>query len=69
VGDKLYGPDPGLMLDLMRNGFREEDVSALPLSRHALHAEEVVFTTNAGEERFAAPLQEDMLRFWDALDP
>ena len=67
VADKLYGPDPRLMLDLMANGFREEDVSALPMSRHALHACEVVFSTAAGEERFAAPLAADMERFWEGL--
>jgi len=66
VADKLYGPDPRLMLDLMASGFREEEVSALPLSRHALHAAEVVFITASGEERFAAPLAGDMERFWQA---
>ena len=64
VADKLYGPDPALMLDLMRNGFRESDLDRLPMSRHALHAAEVVFTTSKGEERFAAPLAVDMERFW-----
>lgn len=64
VADKLYGPDPRLMLDLMANGFSEEDVSALPMSRHALHASEVVFLTSLGEERFAAPMAADMERFW-----
>ena len=67
VADKLYGPDPRLMLDLMANGFREEDLSALPMSRHALHASEVVFATSRGEERFAAPLAQDMVAFWSNL--
>lgn len=67
VADKLYGPDPRLMLDLMRNGFREEDLASLPMSRHALHAAEIVFHTSAGEERFAAPLAADMERFWREL--
>ena len=67
VADKLYGPDPRLMLDLMANGFRAEDLSALPMTRHALHASEIVFATQLGEEAFSAPLAADMQEFWEAL--
>jgi 23S rRNA pseudouridine1911/1915/1917 synthase len=67
VGDKLYGPDPRMMLDLMKNGFREEDLDGLQMSRHALHASEVVFRTPLGDERFAAPMPDDMVQFWNRL--
>ena len=68
VADKLYGPDPRLMLDLMANGFREEDLSALPMTRHALHASQIVFVTQLGEEIFSAPLAPDMHAFWESLN-
>jgi hypothetical protein len=38
------------------------------MRRHALHASEVIFTTQQGEERFAAPLAPDMVAFWQKLD-
>jgi 23S rRNA pseudouridine1911/1915/1917 synthase len=67
VGDKLYGPDPRVMLDCMRSGFSVESMAGLPMKRHALHASEVVFFTSLGEERFSAPLAPDMIAFWDSV--
>jgi 23S rRNA pseudouridine1911/1915/1917 synthase len=67
LGDKLYGQDPGAMLECIRNGFSSEALAKLPMQRHALHASEVVFATEAGDESFSAPLAPDMLAFWDGL--
>jgi 23S rRNA pseudouridine1911/1915/1917 synthase len=61
VGDKLYGRDPRLMLRLMDNGFLDDELAALPMPRHALHASEVIY----GDERFEAPLLPDMEDFWE----
>lgn len=66
VGDKLYGPDEQL---LARGADREltcDDVIALELPRHALHAYiyrlNHVFTGQSAE--FAAPLPKDLRDFW-----
>lgn len=61
AGDKLYGPDPSLMLRLMEGGFLPEQMAHLPIPRHALHAAVVTY----GEERFEAPLFADMVTFWE----
>lgn len=63
AGDKLYGPDPGFMLEFIREGFSARMSAALPLRRHALHAAEIVFRTARGEEAFAAPLAPDLAEF------
>lgn len=63
VGDKLYGPDPSLMLEFVRNGFSERVRSAAPLARHALHAWEAVYHTQCGAEAFRAPLAADLAGF------
>ena len=63
AGDKLYGPDPSLMLEFLERGFTERHAALLPLERHALHAAEIVFETAAGVETFSAPLAPDLVRF------
>ena len=63
AGDKLYGPDETLMLAFLTEGFSERLASVLPLPRHALHASSLVFSTEAGEETFCAPLAEDFVAF------
>jgi len=63
AGDKLYGPDPELMLEFVKHGFTERLRVALPLERHALHAAEVAFDTERGEEVFRAPLAGDLAEF------
>lgn len=63
VGDKLYGPDPSLMLEYAKQGFTARLAAALPLNRHALHAAEIVFPGDHGEEVFRAPLAEDLVQF------
>jgi len=62
VGDKLY-PDASLMLEFVREGFTPRLLAALPLRRHALHAASIVFETEAGSERFDAPMAEDLSEF------
>ncbi|MBC7926684.1 MAG: RNA pseudouridine synthase [Bryobacteraceae bacterium] len=64
VGDKLYGPDPLLMMEFMEHGFTEHLASRLPMKRCALHCEEVEFQTERGSELFSAPVAEDMRKFW-----
>ncbi|HWR53905.1 MAG TPA: RNA pseudouridine synthase [Bryobacteraceae bacterium] len=63
AGDKLYGPDPGFMLEFIREGFTARMGAALPFRRHALHAAEIVFSTVRGDETFCAPLARDMADF------
>lgn len=63
AGDKLYGPDPSLMLEFRERGFTERLAAVLPINRHALHAAEVVFETARGEEVFRAPLAPDLEAF------
>jgi 23S rRNA pseudouridine1911/1915/1917 synthase len=62
TGDKLYGPDEGLFLEFIRDGFTERLARALPLPRLALHALEVRF--DAGDEYvFRAPMAGDLADF------
>lgn len=63
AGDKLYGPDPSLMLEFAKNGFTARMESVLPLHRHALHASVLAFDTHSGEAVFAAPLADDLVEF------
>lgn len=62
LGGKLY-PDPSLMLDFLKEGFSPRLAAQLVLRRQALHAGEVVFVTDRGEERFQAPPPADLTRF------
>ncbi len=63
AGDKLYGSDPGLMLEFVKEGFTPRLAAALPLPRHALHASELAFELEASEEVFRAPLAKDIVVF------
>ena len=63
LGDKLYGPDPSLMMRIIRDGFTAEIAAKLPLPRHALHCSVVEFETERGRERFEAPLTADLMAF------
>lgn len=63
AGDKLYGPDPTLMMEFVKHGFTPRLDSALPLRRHALHAAEVVFESGGRREAFTAPLAPDLIEF------
>jgi 23S rRNA pseudouridine1911/1915/1917 synthase len=63
AGDKIYGPDPGLYLKFIAEGWTPEHERVLGLPRHALHAHELSFPWDGVERTFTAPLPED-LRAW-----
>lgn len=63
VGDKLYGPDEGLFLDFIEDGWTEEMAKILPINRHALHAYRMVFDLEDGIETYTAPLTRDLIDF------
>ena len=67
VGDKLYGPDPGIYARLCDDALTESDRAALLLPRQALHATSIAFPHPfAGElVRVVAPLPPDMSSFWE----
>ncbi len=69
VGDKLYGPDPGLFLEYLETGWTEALAARLPLPRHALHAAEATFPHPADgrEVTLRCPLAVDLQAFWDGL--
>lgn len=63
AGDKLYGPDPLLLLEFRENGFAGRLPWMLPLRRHALHASKITYRTSQGEFEYEAPLSLDLLAF------
>jgi 23S rRNA pseudouridine1911/1915/1917 synthase len=69
VGDKLYGPDDALFARGADNELTAEDLVALELPRHALHAEllEIDHPVEGRRVRIEAPLPADLGDFWDAL--
>ena len=66
VGDKLYGPDPGLFLEYLETGWTEALAERLPLPRHALHAHTARFPHPGSGEQMSltCPLAEDPQDFW-----
>jgi 23S rRNA pseudouridine1911/1915/1917 synthase len=69
VGDKLYGADPSVMTQFIREGFSPELLSRLPLKRHALHCSKVAFQTERGSEAFEAPPPRDLIEFLESRGP
>lgn len=63
VGDKLYGPDEGLFLDFIEEGWTPAMAKFLPLNRHALHAYRMTFHLETGPETYVAPLAADLVAF------
>ncbi|CAI8265039.1 MAG: Ribosomal large subunit pseudouridine synthase D [Opitutia bacterium UBA7350] len=63
IGDKLYGPDEHLYLEFIEHGFTEQLANALPLARQALHCYEYIFQFPEGEQRYIAPLTQDLQDF------
>jgi 23S rRNA pseudouridine1911/1915/1917 synthase len=63
VGDKLYGPDPSVMLRFMREGMSQELLEKLVLDRQGLHCTQVEFETEKGVEIYSAPAPEDLSAF------
>ncbi len=67
LGDKIYGPDPGLYLRFIAEGWTAEHAQVLRLERHALHAHQLRFTWDGVEREFTAPLPLDMTTAAGAL--
>ncbi len=67
VGDKLYGPDPGIYARLCEDALTDADRAALLLPRQALHAHSIAFPhPYTGETvQATAPLPPDMDGFWN----
>ena len=66
VGDKLYGPDPGIYARLCDDALTDADRAALLLPRQALHASSIAFPHPfTGETiRAEAARPPDMAGFW-----
>lgn len=66
VGDKLYGPDPGLFLEYLETGWTDDLARRLPLPRHALHAAAATFPhpAHGREVTLECPLADDLEAFW-----
>jgi 23S rRNA pseudouridine1911/1915/1917 synthase len=60
LGDKIYGPDAGLYLRFIEQGWTEEHERRLALRRHALHAWRLAFCWAGVERTFEAQVPEDM---------
>jgi 23S rRNA pseudouridine1911/1915/1917 synthase len=67
VGDKLYGPDPDIMLRFVNEGLTPDMLEVLRLDRHALHALEIAFPGILPGEVFRAPVSPELVEFWDRL--
>ena len=66
IGDKLYGPDPALMLEYIETGWSEELAEKLELEHHALHAAALTFPhpRNDVPMTIEAPLPTELVSFW-----
>jgi 23S rRNA pseudouridine1911/1915/1917 synthase len=66
VGDKLYGPDPALMLEYLETGWSDALAERLRLPRHALHASDVYFRHPITQQdvHYHCPLSTDLREFW-----
>ena len=67
VGDKLYGPDPGIYARLCDDALTVADRAALLLPRQALHAASIAFPHpfTGAPVCVEAPLPPDMAGFWE----
>ncbi len=68
VGDKIYGPDELIFDRFTRREMTEEDLAALRLPRHALHAWRLELPHPVTREPIAleAALPEDLRELWDS---
>lgn len=66
VGDKLYGPDDGCFARASDGELTEDDLFALELPRHALHARHLRFDhpVTGTPLHIEAPLPDDLAAFW-----
>lgn len=63
VGDKLYGPDPGLYLEFASKGWTERHSALLPLTRQALHCAAIDLRPAGLDYLLQAPWPGDLARF------
>ena len=63
VGDKLYGPDPGLYLEFATQGWTERHAALLPLNRQALHCAAIDLRPSGMDYLLRAPWPPDLARF------
>ncbi|BDC50735.1 RNA pseudouridine synthase [Bryobacterales bacterium F-183] len=68
AGDKVYGPDENLYIEFIATGWTDAMAQRLPMQRQALHAVELIFHLETGEDlTFTAPEAADMAAFWDSI--
>ena len=65
VGDKLYGPDPGLYLEFASQGWTARHSALLGMTRQALHCVAIDLRTAGLDYLIRAPWPADMARFAD----
>lgn len=63
VGDKLYGRDESLYLELVEKGWTDRHTQSLALPRQALHAARLEFKAPNLGRTFIAPLAQDLRDF------
>lgn len=63
IGDKIYGPDPQLYLDFIRDGWTPGLEEKLWLPRHALHATRLSFALEGAEYDWSSSLPGDFSFF------
>ena len=63
VGDKLYGPDPGLYLEFAMKGWTERHSALLPITRQALHCAAIDLRATGMDYLLRAPWPKDLARF------
>ncbi len=63
VGDKLYGPDPGLYLEFAEQGWTSRHSALLGMTRQALHCAAIDLRTAGLDYLLKAPWPADMARF------
>lgn len=63
VGDKLYGPDPGLYLEFATKGWTERHSSLLGTTRQALHCAAIDLRPTGLDYLLQAPWPQDLARF------
>jgi len=63
VGDKLYGPDPGLYLEFAQQGWTARHSALLGMTRQALHCAAIDLRATGLDYLLQAPWPGDMARF------
>ena len=63
LGDKLYGPDPGLYLEFAQSGWTARHSALLPLTRQALHCAAIDLRPTGLDYLLRAPWPKDLARF------